>query len=419
MSPIRKFFRRPSWAAVVMAVLLAACAGPTALELTVRAEPPAMPAATPPGKPDGDKKRPREALVDTGKASDGATPSAQDAPAASLIEDARRNKKRYVATMRMLEAKLRANYEKIKTWSGTYELKEGQGERSSKLWTARKVLVRYAIDVRNDRLFTNYEAPTTEDVTNLETKKTRQVQMPFPFRERYVLTKEHWLTSTPAPEKNATRLRLTRGKGVNSAFRRNPKEADGYLDYSSVVDPRRFYGESRITFWDSLRMDADWLAAGKPLPMKIIENRSKSGVIYSRIQEFRPSGAEGKEDPTVMVSLFDPAVGYQVTSVRLTGPNGNTEREAEWKYAQVSGVYIPQRYHLRKYDLESGKLELEREFTSVDLKLNQPIDEDQFDWHALGLQEGDQILDQIENATFRYHEGKVIPAAQYVDKSAK
>ncbi len=362
-------------------------------------------------------------VVHTGNVTYGSTPPASDAHSDNpLTVDARRNKQRYVATMRMLEAKLRANYEQIKTWSGAYELKEGSKERSNNSWVERKILVQYAIDMRHNRLFTTYEQAGTETVTNLGTKKVRQIPVAFPFTERYVLTGEHWLKSTPAPGKNetenATGMHLSRGKGVNSAYRKKRDEANEYMTYSSVVDPRRFFCESEIPFWDFLRMDSEWLEAGKPLPMKIGEARSKSGVNYSLTQEYRPGGAESTAKPTVGVSLFDSAAGYQVTSDRITRPDGKTESESEWKYTLVSGVYLPQRYHLRKY-LESGELELEREFTSVDAKLNEPIAEDRFGWNALGLQEGDQILDEIDSATFRYHDGKVIPAAEYIDKSAK
>ena len=50
LSPNRRFLRRPSRMAVVTVVLLAACAAPTALVLTVRGESAAAPAATPADK---------------------------------------------------------------------------------------------------------------------------------------------------------------------------------------------------------------------------------------------------------------------------------------------------------------------------------------------------------------------------------
>ena len=381
---------------------------------------------------DAASEKPPETPSPTGKLTDAATRTSPDVNAENpLTQDARRNKQRYVATMRMLEAKLRANYEQIKTWSGTYELKEGHRdwpadglpprERGSFLVT-RKFLERYAIDVRQNRLFTTCEEARTKTATNMGTKKVTEVRVPFPLTERYIVTGDHWLESTPAPEKAEeveTGLRLGRGKGIDSAYRRKPGEARQYMWWSSVVDPRGLFCESGIPFWKCLDLDSDWLEADKSLPMKISESRSKSGVIFSLTQEFRPGGAESKATPDVVVSLFDSETGYQVTSVRSTGPNGKPLRDAEWKYARVSGVYIPQRFHFRSYNRESGELEMEREFTMVDAKLNEPIAEDQFGWHALGLLEGDQILDEIDHATFRYHDGKVIPAAKYVDKPEK
>lgn len=51
LSPNRRFLRRPSWTAVTTVVLLAACAVPTALVLTVRGEPAATPAPAPAAAP--------------------------------------------------------------------------------------------------------------------------------------------------------------------------------------------------------------------------------------------------------------------------------------------------------------------------------------------------------------------------------
>ena len=80
----------------------------------------------------------------------------------------------YIGAMKMLEASLRANYERISTWSGTYELNEESLQHSfqafpaggpdggapialtGNLWLQRTVMVRFAVDFRTDRLFTTF-----------------------------------------------------------------------------------------------------------------------------------------------------------------------------------------------------------------------------------------------------------------------
>lgn len=80
LSPNRKFFRRPSRAAVITAMLLAACAVPTALVLTVRGQPPTQPkaesakqAAAPAVKTAAAKHRTPAALKIAVQAADAAT----------------------------------------------------------------------------------------------------------------------------------------------------------------------------------------------------------------------------------------------------------------------------------------------------------------------------------------------------------
>jgi hypothetical protein len=42
----------------------------------------------------------------------------------------RENADSYLATMKMLEASVRANFERLSTWSGSFELREGSRQQS-------------------------------------------------------------------------------------------------------------------------------------------------------------------------------------------------------------------------------------------------------------------------------------------------
>jgi len=367
----------------------------------------------------------------------------RDARGEGLGEKAKRNKDAYVAALRMIEAKLRANYEQIATWSGTYELKDesfqpsypkmpegppklpdaqtkpggsGIAVEHGNFWMERKVLVRYAVDMKEDRLFTTFEVVGPTTLLNLDTKQTMEAHT-LPHRERHVLTGEHWMKSTPASGPQDVGPSFARGKGTDSATRRAAMEVGPYKTYSSVVDPRELFCVSGKPFYRVLGVNAEWLEAGKPLWMELVERPTQAGVQYTLRQEFRPK-SDLKQPASVAEFVFDPAAGYHVISSRSIRPSGMVDEEREWEYTLISGVYIPKRHHLKKYKRDSKELALERDLRLVDAKINEPLDKDVFTWGSLGLQEGDQIRDEIEGKTLRFQHGAPVAAAEYVDPKA-
>lgn len=340
-----------------------------------------------------------------------------------------------VPVIRMLEAQLRSNYDRVSTWSATCELKDGafrnsiprlsvsgDGEiqtvvRRGNFWVERQVVNIFYVDCRANKLFTTYEVVGDTRLSDRDTRKVEEFQE-VPLRRRHVITGEEWIQGTPAPDDTTAKssIQIERGKGVNSAVRKLAEESEAFKTYSMVIDPRKFFTISRdMTFADAMKVNADWLESGKSLPLQIKETTLASGIAYVLRQEFRLGDAES-EPPTVTETTFDSSVGYQPTRVVESAPKGFVMREREWRYELVSEAYVPTWYRLVKYfDDGSGGVEISREFSMRDVRVNEPVDEDWFSLNRLGLIEGDQLRDDVAGTTQRYSEGHLIAADKYID----
>lgn len=340
------------------------------------------------------------------------------------------SKDQCVGVLQMLSAKLDANYKQISTWSGTYRLKDGTAtdfmpevrkvsasdgsiadKKPGRFWLEREVTVRFAVDLRHNKLFTTYEVIGPDRYTNLETGEKKNVEIGR-FRERNIVTNEHWLQSTPADTDADGRLRQARGRGINSALRAPHGASERFMTFAEITDPRRFFGGGKMQFPDRLRLYVGELENGRPSPIEVREVALHNKTGYMLRGEYRMGGPTSKESPVIETMVFDPAADFNVTSDKLVGTTGKEQRIQEWEYMLVSNCQIPKRYQLTQCEQDSTKLSVKRDFVMVDTKVNEPIASDTFELKSLGLQEGDQIQDEIAKKTLRYHEGRLVPAAQ-------
>jgi len=340
------------------------------------------------------------------------------------------------ALLRMLEAKLRANYERIETWSGTYRLKtktqvhsipnvrdaDSADESAAReirrkpgqFLMERQVLVRYAVDMRQNRLFTTYEAVGPDRYTNLQTGTTQLIEF-IPVRRRHIITSEHWIRSIPSSADRNVGPKLASGPGISSAVRRHPEGSERFMVFSLIVDPRRLFGVGKTLFFDRLGLYVAALDRGSPCPIDIIEEPSETGVIYTLRGEYRMGGPESKEEPIIVEFVFHPSVDYNVVLRKTIGVGGNAEEVEEWEYGLFSGIHLPTRHLLTKYRPDSNDLWLRRELVSLDTHVNEPLADGVFTWNSAGLQDGDEIKDAIEGKVFRYKNGELVSAAENVD----
>lgn len=339
-----------------------------------------------------------------------------------------------LAVVRLLEAHLRANLDGIRRWSGSFDLTDGQRRtsiqslspdvttmgpeslvtRSGDFWEERHVLVRFAVDLEGDALFTTYEVVGPTRLIDRARGTTEDVEV-FPVRKRFVVTGDHWLQADAAPDPSSTEASQKRGAGINSGVRSLSEESQRYTGYSWVVDPREmFYVSGRTTFADAMKLTGRVIEAGKKGRVTIRKAEGPGGDIYTLRQEFRADPANESERPAILETTFDPASGYNPTRSVAIRPDGSTERDRTWAYTAQAGLFIPAEYGVTAY-AEGAPTDpfIVRRYRLRDSDVNEAIDEKVFTWDSLGLTEGDQIHDKITGETLRFSAGRVIPAARY------
>ena len=342
----------------------------------------------------------------------------------------------YLAVMRMLEANLQANYEKIRTWTGTLELQQkvpvdsflmpkidAEGKVTAVQMDGRflvesKCLVRFSLNIPENQLASSYCVVGVTTYTNLDTNEVYEAPHTTGLSdEHHVLTAEHWLKSLRHPESNDEDMRLREGKHL--ATRRPPKDSRYVIDYATLIDPRRFMGHGATPFWRIIRSTADWLEKGHTTPLEIIELPSTGGASYRLIEEYRTNGPESAEKPTVVEHVYSESVGFNPVSSKEVLPSGATLKEVAWEYMVVSGIHIPKKYHLRIFKKNSDAICMDRIYSLTETEVNVPLDERTFTWDSLGLVEADQIDDKIQDKQFRVQNGHFVPADQYVNRFLK
>ena len=345
---------------------------------------------------------------------------------------------RRLGIIRMIEGEIRANYERLASWSGSYALEDGayrtemrqiqprvgddaaRGEllgttRKGRWWEVRHVVVQFDLDMRKNNLATTYEVVGDAAVTDLASGVT-EIWGQVPLRQRHLITVDEWIECIPAePPGAAPRFQIARGKGINSAVRRGAAESKRFARYSSVIDPRAFFAYSgSMSFADALKSSADWLKAGKSLALRIEEVRSTSHAGYRLVQEYRVRPDDLSEQPTVVETTFNVDAGYNPSRLVERSPSGIATLDRTWRYTHVSGVYIPSHYRLDKYfDDDTQQRELSRDFTLNNCEVNGQIGAASFSLDRLGLVQGDQLRDDLAGSVMRYDNGEVVPVSQY------
>jgi hypothetical protein len=332
-------------------------------------------------------------------------------PAASRAADDATARQEMVKVLRLLETNIRANGEKLKSWSAKGELIEGRrGREGEAPWMESTVRIHFECDLLGDRLYTIYETIKTPAPLELRYSTLAPSTKQYEIRERHILTSEAWIKAHPAPDPaDESARRMGRRKGVDSVFRRARREAESYMTYSTVIEPRRLLCESGdMTFARGLKLWADAIEGSKPLPLEVSTSATPEGTMYVLSQAYR-SGDERSEPTLFVETTYDSASGYLPTRQVMQGPQAAPISEQEWAYEEVSGVFVPFSYRLVKFvDDGSGGRSLSREFTFDEIIVNEPIDEQWFGWSRLGLVEGDQIRDDVDGKVYRFTQGQPV-----------
>ncbi len=338
-----------------------------------------------------------------------------------------------IAVLKMLSQQTKANYDKIQTWTGTYNCREQtqiDGDAANALWNISpstdqlpltsmcSATIRFAVDVAGDSLFTAFEADGPSEV---KLRTGQLVEIPnliatnqmsphvIATNQMSIVTPEHYLNFMPtvshAASRDGPRVALEGGVG-RMAFRDPPEKGRAALWGGAIVDPRLFFGFERPLIYAWLGGFCNFFPKANSEEKKELDNsldvkeeRSGNSPVYTIV--FRQ--AQEKE------IKLDGGVGFNLVKFCVRERDGTLRWQQTWEYRELEDIYIPAKIRLEKYG-DDGNTVFDRTFVLKECSVNKPIAPTVFTYDQFGLENGERVLDRIEDALFVYQDDKLIPA---------
>lgn len=332
-------------------------------------------------------------------------------------------------TLRLIAAQIRQNQERVQTWVGIAEIKENLVYGSDKIQALSKIsptfksiapnissdqgvkrtgsgIVSFATDIRQDKMYSKlqiFKPETTNSITGKEYDNAYNE-----FDQASIITPETYMHFQPNMWYGRSQVPVTDGERKRAAFI-DPVENIRERLCSDVVDPRQFgcvMGEPACQLLDRI---VDWMAKGENTingqEVKVSVERESEGVyrlIYSGSNE---GGAKITGE-----YVFDEKVGLNIVSNTVKWGDKQWVRiQSNWEYTKNNGVYVPSKVTRVNYD-EQGNVKFSRDFSIKDSKINVPVGNHTFTLEQLGVEDGDRVINNIENIEYTYNNGKLVPA---------
>lgn len=332
-----------------------------------------------------------------------------------------------------LASRIKTNYQSIRTWQGAYQFEEKKYVPAEQVpadlqkagggtpaWQVATGIVRFAIDLERDSLFTFYEQTSDPLYVSIVTEK------PFgASRDRSswqsVLIPEHWLNLKTRghwgqfpdhPE--IAGLPLT---GDRVVMREPAAESHRHVMMGIVFDPRDLFSNGSHIVWKELEATASAIRGERAAAEKqwVMENN----IVFREQTAGAPTfliterfATDEDTDHLMTRSTFDSRFGLNPVEYSLSRGDGIRQRRA-WEYEKKDGVYLPIKFVFDLYDAQTGQLRFSRTLTMQESILNEPIPPETFTIKQFGLKQGDRYLDKIGNDLKAVWDDELVSIAEY------
>jgi hypothetical protein len=328
-----------------------------------------------------------------------------------------------IAVLKMLSLQTKANYDKIRTWAGSYSYREQWrlvGDEFKTLCNEAKispsanqlpvisvscVTARFAVDFAKDSLFSAFEADRPAEV-RLQTGELIKVPNVIATKVMSISTPEHYLNFMPNVNHMALPdyPKVAINDGVGRMAFREPSRNGKMMPWGTIFDPR-FLFSFEVTLVHAWLDNFCVFTANATLDQRkeldnsldVKEEHSGDNSIYTIV-----FGRSEEKELT-----FDGKVGFNLVKFVAKDRSNRRHRwEETWEYQKVDDVYIPANVQFVEYK----SAVLDRTVVLRECSINKPIAPTVFTYDQFGLKNGERVLDKIEGALFVYHDGKLIPA---------
>jgi RNA polymerase sigma factor (sigma-70 family) len=344
-----------------------------------------------------------------------------------------------------LAALSKANYEKLKTWRGSYayvqrqylneqfvaQLRAGApavGDKPSPPAKSEGLMqefdstLKFAIDTKLDAIYRDVE---TKRMRFLKLGTGEEVKFPRVGTrdQRSILTPEFYLSFCPTERSTSAFL----PNHPDAQMKRRAERfaaTEARTREGGTIDPRAFFKiDGGNFFWRSMEIYAQAIRGELGGEFK--------DIVAQRLKISRADGPDGRwyreqmgytngRGPILWAStLWSPEAGYHpVSTVRTVGTlDAKPQSMIEWRWKRIDGVYIPSTIHEKVYQGPEGILSREQRSSLKECVVNRPLDAHQFDERALGLSDGDLLLNHPERVAYIIKGGEPVKLADFGEGS--
>jgi hypothetical protein len=345
---------------------------------------------------------------------------------------------RRLETIDFLAARTRANYERIKTWRGTYSYKMENRLNGNQLPPRFKNglpiqnpgpliqriagRIDFAIDMASGKI---YRDKRTSDITFVKpgTNEVEDVPGVGANDLRSILTKDEYIYFPPDERATYAYLaHLPEASNKRMARRVTGDRMRTEIRLFDLIDPRDFFGlDTYNKPWTLLELVAETLRGEKGDDRRrMAEERfnlavadSPDGRWYCHQQQF-----DSGPGPSAWVTAFwSPRAGFNPVAYVFADdkPDGKLMTKLEWEWNAIDGIHVPSRIKEWGWENPGGDLSRERESRLSNCVLNQPLDPHQFDHAGLGMADGDLIIDEQKRVGYIIKDGEPVKLGDFVD----
>jgi hypothetical protein len=339
----------------------------------------------------------------------------------------------YVDFLDTAAALTKANYEKISSWQGEISIQEDNylyGEtcrllqidandpaaRSDSIRRSVSDSVKFATDVRNNKLYTALIRPTIKF-------KALDLDRDVVVKGRYspvisIVTSDEYLSYQPNHNYTYDRDTIINGKWVGRKAFRLPVEKVKGEQWGHVRDPRRYFFPDKKPVWEELYKlrnvitnPSTDIPAGKAPQISIaIEEMGDNIKTHIKAGFYGSADCTSCENEFVYIIMtLDSSVGLNLIRREVTDRIGKTLQTLDITYETIGHVYVPKTIHYITFSFPEQKKLFDSQIMFTKSVLNVPIPAETFNHRNLGLKDGDRFIDKILGKKFTYQEGELIP----------
>jgi len=313
------------------------------------------------------------------------------------------------AETEFISSAIKNNFDKIKTWQGSFsfkrtdyfrgavaasELKKSVGVQPVKdpneLVRIAESTTNFKLDLEKNLFFRERDRPHPFEYKDLDNSCSYESKM-GPYEVTIINTPEHEIRYYPytRDKDGVTTSRLARKSQSRYPFPWSYASEDPRTLFYIVSPPWEF-------FFRVFEIQDRYLQGTMDSAYDMILEKAQSaaGVMY-RFQLILPDSGEVAED-----IIFDGAKGFNVIYVKQI-LEGKKAFEISRDFVLKNGIFLPLEQRLITYD-DDGLLRYVEEFTlGGDMQVNTAIPADVFSILNLGLVDGDVYVDGLENKRYK------------------